>query len=72
MEIILSYTPQSFQNMWVEVTCQPMYSRIFRMLDFRNKKMRTAVVVAVATKINNKKVIYDGAFLRKQLTAKSR
>ena len=24
------YTPQSFQNMWIEVTCQPMYSRIFR------------------------------------------
>ena len=63
-----SYTPQSFQNMWVEVTCQPMYSkcsRIFRMLDFRNQRMRTAVVVAVATKINNKKVIYDGTFLRK-------
>ena len=30
-----------------------------------NKRMRTTVVVAVAAKINNKKVIYDGAFLRK-------
>ena len=36
------------------------------------KRMKTAVVVAVVTKINNKKVICDGAFLRKQLTAKSR
>ena len=30
-----------------------------------NKRMRATVVVAVATKVNNKKVIYDGAFLRK-------
>ena len=37
-----------------------------------NKKMRTTAVVAVAAKINNKKVIYDGDFSRKQLTAKSR
>ena len=34
------------------------------MLNFINKRMRTAVVVAVAIKINNKKVIYDGAFSR--------
>ena len=34
--------------------------------------MRTAVVVALATKINSKKVIYDGVFFQKKLTAKSR
>ena len=31
------------------------------MLNFINKRMKTAVVVAVATKINKKEVIYDGA-----------
>ena len=42
------------------------------MLNYRNKEMRTAVVVAIAAKINNKNVIYGGAFLRKWLkTAKS-
>ena len=30
-----------------------------------NKRMRATVVVAVAAKVNNKKVIYDGAILRK-------
>ena len=60
-----------FKLWWVVVTCQPTYSQIFRMLSLINKKMRTAVMVAVATKINDKKVIYDGAFLRKYLTAKS-
>ena len=39
--------------------------------NFRNKNMRTAVLIVVATKIDSKKVIYDGAFLRKKLTAKS-
>ena len=39
-----------------------IYSKIFRMLDFKNKGMGIAVVVTVATKINNKKIIYDGAF----------
>ena len=35
------------------------------MLNFINKRMRTTVVVAVAAKINNKKVIYNGDFLIK-------
>ena len=42
------------------------------MLNFINKTMRTTVVVAVTAKINNKKVIYNGAFLIKYLTAKTR
>ena len=36
------------------------------------KRMKTIVVVAGAAKINNKKVIYNGAFLIKYLTAKTR
>ena len=35
------------------------------MLNYINKRIRTAVVVAVAAKTNNKKVIYDEAFIRK-------
>ena len=35
------------------------------MLKFIKKRIRTAVVVAVVTKINNKKVICDGDFLGK-------
>ena len=58
-------TPVVAASGQVKVTCQPIYSNIFRMFNYINKRMRTAVVVAVAAKIDNKKVIYDGAFLRK-------
>ena len=34
----------------------PIYSKTFRMLNFINRRVRTAVVVAVIAKINNKKV----------------
>ena len=37
--------------------CQTVYSKIFRMLNFINKKMKTAVVVAIAANINNEKVV---------------
>ena len=40
----------------IEVTCQPICPKIFRMLNFINKKIRTTVIVAVAAKINNKNV----------------
>ena len=40
---------------WVEVTCQLINSKIFRKLHFLNRT-RTAVVVAVAAKMNNKKI----------------
>ena len=66
MELSLTHHNR-FKIWWVEVAYQPIYPKIFRMLNFINKRMKT-----VAAKINNKKVIYDGAFLRKQLTAKSR
>ena len=35
---------------------QPIYSKTFGMLNFINKRVRTAVVVAVIAKTNNKKV----------------
>ena len=35
---------------------QPIYSKTFGMLNFINKRVRAAVVVAVIAKTNNKKV----------------
>ena len=45
-----------FKVWWIKVTCHPIYSKTFRMLNFINKRVKTAVVVAVIAKINNKKV----------------
>ena len=55
-----SFTRENFPGFkirWVKVSCQPTNSKIFRNLNnFINMSVRAAAVVAVAAKINNKKV----------------
>ena len=57
-EIIITVIHQHLLKIrWVEVMCQLIHSKIFRKLNFKNKRIRTAVVlVSAAARISNKKV----------------
>ena len=46
-----------FKIWWSEDTCQLNYFKILRILNFITKRITKAVVVSVATNVNNEKVI---------------